>query len=106
MKRIYCDEICEPKDEKTNQYFIKLDKAENEVKEELSDDDFKEYMIWSHNIVRKNLTLPNKLFVFAKNKCTNKVDILLFPKEPDGKCYKTNIDEETGCPYILVDDVE
>lgn len=106
MKRIYCDKICEPSNEATNKHFVRLNNTENEAKDNLSDEDFEDFLSNFHNWIRQDLNLPNKIFLFARTKDNESVHILFFPKEPDGKCYKPEIDNESGSVYILVDDVE
>ena len=61
-----------------------------------------EVLYFLHDLIRKILRLPNKIFIIAENKKGDKA-ILLFDKEANGTSYEP-FEDENGI-YIIVDDV-
>ena len=103
MGKIYCDNICKPDNDVANGIFLHLALLEREHKEQLSESDFKNWIIEFHNQVRAALNLPNKLFTFITFNNDKESQIALFPREPDGNYYTAKYDEDTGQIYILID---
>lgn len=104
MKKLYCEEkILYPANEDINREWLTLATMEERAKEFLKEEDYKFWIKYCHNTIREMYGLPNKIFTFAITEET-KASIIIFPKEPNGDRYEANIDEETGHPYILIEE--
>ena len=103
MERIYCDAASDINNEEVSKLCLEMVLAEEDAKERFNKDDFKIWLYAFHNYVREKLNLPNKLFLLAVSLDKTRAQMVFFPKEPDGNCYKGFYDEELKLSYILVE---
>ena len=105
MKRIYpCDAFsC---DDKANELLLTIKTSEEYVGNNYTQDEYNEFVIKQHEEIRKRLDIGNKIFSLGRyKKDKNKIVVIVFDKEADGKSYDMYIDEE-GVPYMLVEEQE
>lgn len=102
MKRIYCDEICNPKTEEATEFLLTMYDNAMTAQEYFDEDEYKTWVRIFYNNVREKLKMPNKVFSIVKSRDNTQAQIVLFPIKPDGTYYKVCHDEELNLPYILV----
>lgn len=103
MEKIYCDEVYNPKTKEATDFCVGLYYAHTKVKEHFDEDDYKTWAFNFNNYIREMLNLPNKVVSIAKSVDNTQVQIVLFPKEPDGNLYEIFYDEELKLAYILIE---
>ena len=101
--RLYNDLCGVPQDCEGNDILFEIKNFLKTKKLELTEENYKLLVIKVHNELREKFDLLNKVFTVGVNKEGTKAAILYFPKEPDGKCYEAQKDED-GRIYIIVDE--
>lgn len=103
MIKLYCEGMLRAKTEEMEHLFEILSNKQKTAEAMLPEEEFDKWNVRYHDFVREKLELPNRIFTFGTNNKAETV-IILFPKNPDGKCYKALLDEETNQPYILIEE--
>ena len=101
--RLYNDVYGVTQNEEVNNILFKIKSFLEKSKQELTEEEYKLLFVQVHNELRENCNLLNKIFTIVVNKEGTKAAIIYFPKEPDGKCYEAQKDED-GRIYIIVDE--
>ena len=101
--RLYNDVYGVTQNEEVNNILFKIKSFLEKSKQELTEEEYKLLFVQVHNELREKCNLLNKIFTIEVNKEGTKAAIIYFPKEPDGKCYEAQKDED-GRIYIIVDE--
>jgi hypothetical protein len=91
--KLYAYGYLEFKEELTNEMLLVMIKIQNNIEDHTEGEERVKLVTSFHKLFREHLKLPNEIFVFGSRKDTGAPIIVFFHKEPDGKTYSVDIDE-------------